>query len=86
VIDGMGLDVFGAIPYEACKVVFDPLHYLAPREQKTRTLDQVGPLVGWRLPECFMQLRRLLEARLKKNGGVSMCRCCGSWRPSPSMK
>jgi hypothetical protein len=49
-------------------VVFDPLHYLALLEQKTRALDQAAPLAGWQLPECFRQLRRLLEARLKKHG------------------
>jgi hypothetical protein len=37
-------------------------------EQKTRALDQAAPLAGWQLPECFAQLRRLLEARLKKHG------------------
>jgi transposase len=54
--------------YERETVVFDPLHYLALLEQKTRALDQAAPLVGWQLPECFAQLRRLLEARLKKHG------------------
>ncbi|MGC2298137.1 MAG: IS21 family transposase [Acidobacteriaceae bacterium] len=54
--------------YEREMVVFDPLHYLALLEQKTRALDQAAPLVGWQLPECFAQLRRLLEARLKKHG------------------
>jgi transposase len=54
--------------YEREAVVFDPLHYLALLEQKTRALDQAAPLVGWQLPECFALLRRLLEARLKKNG------------------
>jgi len=44
--------------YERETVVFDPLHYLALLEQKTR----------WLLPACFAQLRRLLEARLKKHG------------------
>lgn len=42
--------------------------YVALLEQKTRALDQAAPLVGWQLPECFAQLRRLLEARLKKHG------------------
>ena len=37
-------------------------------EQKTRALDQATPLQGWQLPECYLQLRRLLEARLKKHG------------------
>jgi transposase len=54
--------------YEREAVVFDPLHYLALLEQKTRALDQAAPLVGWQLPECFVQLRRLLETRLKKHG------------------
>jgi hypothetical protein len=54
--------------YEREAVVFDPLHYLALLEQKTRALDQAAPLVDWHLPECFAQLRRLLEARLKKHG------------------
>jgi hypothetical protein len=54
--------------YERETVVFDPLHYLALLEQKTRALDQAAPLVSWQLPECFAELRRLLEARLKKHG------------------
>lgn len=54
--------------YEREAVVFDPLHYLALLEQKTRALDQAAPLVGWQLPECFAVLRRLLEARLKRHG------------------
>src|ERR1017187_3445334 len=54
--------------YERESAVFDPLHYLALLEQKTRALDQAAPLAGWLLPGCFAQLRRLLEARLKKHG------------------
>jgi transposase len=54
--------------HERETVVFDPLHYLALLEQKTRALDQAAPLAGWQLPECFSALRRLLEARLKKHG------------------
>jgi len=54
--------------YEREAVVFDPLHYLALLEQKTRALDQAAPLAGWQLPGCFAELRRLLEARLKKHG------------------
>lgn len=31
--------------------------------------DKFGrPLAGWQLPECFVQLRRLLEARLSRHG------------------
>jgi hypothetical protein len=54
--------------YDREELVFDPLHYLALLEQKTRALDQAAPLVGWELPECFAELRRLLEARLNKGG------------------
>ena len=54
--------------YEREELIFDPLYYLALLEQKTRALDQAAPLEGWQLPECFLQLRRLLEARLNKHG------------------
>lgn len=54
--------------YEREDIVFDPLHYLALLEQKTGAVDQAAPLVGWELPDCFAQLRRLLEARLGKKG------------------
>jgi len=48
--------------------IFDPLHYLALLEQKSNALDQAAPLAGWDLPEAFMTLRRLLEARMGKAG------------------
>lgn len=54
--------------YEREAVIFDPLHYLALLEQETRALDQAAPLAGWKLPDCFAELHRLLEARLKKHG------------------
>jgi transposase len=54
--------------YEREAVIFDPLHYLALLEQKTRALDQAAPLLGWDLPPCFATLRRLLDARLTKHG------------------
>lgn len=54
--------------YEREDMIFDPLHYLALLEEKIRALDQAAPLADWELPECFAQLRRLLEARLGKNG------------------
>ena len=53
--------------YEREAVIFDPLHYRALLEQKTRALDQAAPLAGWDLPPCFAILRRLLEARLNKH-------------------
>jgi len=55
--------------YEREAAVYDPLHYLALLEHKSRALDQAAPLAGWQLPECFAQLRRLLEARLRKHAG-----------------
>jgi transposase len=54
--------------YQREVTVYDPLHYLALLEQKTRALDQAAPLQGWQLPACFATLRRLLEARLKHGG------------------
>src|SRR5208337_1550980 len=54
--------------YERDDFVFDPLHYLALIEQKINALDQAAPLAGWRLPEEFMTLRRLMEARMGKQG------------------
>ncbi|MFP5209297.1 MAG: IS21 family transposase [Acidobacteriota bacterium] len=54
--------------YEREVTIFDPLHYLALLEHKSRVLDQAAPLAGWQLPDGFAQLRRLLDARLKKHG------------------
>jgi transposase len=54
--------------YEREDFVFDPLHYLALLEQKVNALDQAAPLTGWQLPEAFATLRRLLEARMGKQG------------------
>ena len=54
--------------YEREDFVFDPLHYLALLEHKTGALDQAAPLAGWTLPEAFTILRRLLEARMGKQG------------------
>jgi transposase len=54
--------------YEREDMIFDPLHYLALLERKPNALDQAAPLAGWKLPDCFAQLRRLMEARLGKKG------------------
>jgi transposase len=54
--------------YEREDFVFDPLHYLALLERKIGALDQAAPLAGWALPEVFTILRRLLEARMGKQG------------------
>ena len=42
--------------------------YLPLIEQKIGALDQAAPLAGWDLPEAFITLRRLLEARMGKAG------------------
>jgi len=54
--------------YEREDIIFNPLHYLALLEQKANALDQAAPLVGWKMPEGFDELRRLMEARLGKKG------------------
>ena len=65
-----GAEVIARHPrsYERHDFIFDPLHYLALIEQKINALDQAAPLAGWRLPEEFVTLRRLLEARMGKQG------------------
>jgi hypothetical protein len=55
--------------YEREQAIYDPRHYLALLEHKSRALDQAAPLEGWPLPSCFQTLRRLLEARLCKHAG-----------------
>jgi transposase len=54
--------------YEREDVLLEPLHYLPLLERKIGALDQAAPLAGWALPEVFLTLRRLLEARLGKAG------------------
>ena len=70
VVISCGAEVIARHPrsYEREDFVFDPLHYLALIEQKINALDQAAPLAGWQLPEEFMTLRRLLEARMGKQG------------------
>ena len=70
VVISCGAEVIAQHPrsYEREDFVFDPLHYLALIEQKINALDQAAPLAGWRLPEEFATLRRLLEARMGKQG------------------
>jgi len=70
VVISCGTEVIARHPrsYEREDFVFNPLHYLALIEQKVNALDQAAPLAGWRLPEEFVTLRRLLEARMGKQG------------------
>src|SRR3977135_2585048 len=65
-----GAEVIARHPrsYEREDFIFEPLHYLALIEQKSSALGQAAPLAGWRLPEEFATLRRLLEARMGKQG------------------
>jgi hypothetical protein len=50
------------------QVSFDPVHYLALLERKPGALDQARPLENWRLPACFGELRRRLEAESAGQG------------------
>jgi transposase len=70
VVIACGTEVVARHPrsYEREDFVFDPLHYLALIERKINALDQAAPLAGWELPEEFARLRRLLEARMGKQG------------------
>ena len=65
---GLRLIARHARSWEKEDYVFDPLHYLALIEQKTNALDQAAPLADWNLPEAFIVLRRLMEARMGKKG------------------
>jgi transposase len=70
VVIACGVEVIARHPrsYEREAFVFDPLHDLALIEQKINALDQAAPLAGWQLPEAFATLRRLLEARMGRQG------------------
>ena len=50
--------------YERADFIYNPLHYLALLELKTKALDQAAPLDNWRLADCIHRLRRLMEARM----------------------
>ncbi len=54
--------------YETADFIYNPLHYLALLEQKTKALDQAAPLDEWRLADCIHRLRRLMEARMGSAG------------------
>ena len=70
VVIGCGADVIARHrrSYEKADMIFDPIHFLPLLEQKVGALDQAAPLQGWALPGEFATLRRLLEARMGKNG------------------
>jgi hypothetical protein len=54
--------------WAAEQVTFEPLHYLALLERKPGAFDHARPLAGWTLPECFLLLRRRLEAEREGDG------------------
>ena len=54
--------------YGKAEFIYNPLHYLALLEHKSKALDQAAPLDGWRLAECIHRLRRLMEARMGNPG------------------
>jgi hypothetical protein len=54
--------------YETADFVYNPLHYLALLEHKSKALDQAAPLDGWQLADCLHRLRRLMEARMGNAG------------------
>ena len=66
--------------YEREVLIFEPRHYSALLERKTGALDQAAPLAAWRLPDEFLRLRRLLEARLGKPGTREYVQVCGCSR------
>lgn len=70
VVIGAGTEVIARHrrSYEKADMIFDPLHFLPLLDQKVGALDQAAPLQGWELPEDFLTLRRLLEARMGKPG------------------
>jgi hypothetical protein len=54
--------------YDTADFVYNPVHYLALLEHKSKALDQAAPLDGWQLGECIHRLQRLLEARMGNPG------------------
>ncbi len=54
--------------YGKAEFIYNPLHYLALLEHKSRALDQAAPLDDWRLADCVHRLRRLMEARMGNSG------------------
>ena len=54
--------------YETDDMVYNPLHYLPLIERKIMAFDQAAPLQGWDLPDAFITIQRLLEARQGKAG------------------
>ena len=56
--------------YDHEQTIYEPWHYLALIERKPRALDYGAPLKNLQLNECFMLLRRRLEADQKGSEGT----------------
>jgi transposase len=54
--------------YDAHDFIYNPLHYLALLEHKTKALNQAAPLDHWQLADCIHHLKRLLELRMGNAG------------------
>src|ERR1019366_10023315 len=54
--------------YETANFIYNPLHYLALLEQKTKALDQAAPLDDWRLSACVPSVAGAQRAA-RVNGG-----------------
>jgi hypothetical protein len=70
VVIGCAAEIIANHPrsYDTGDMVFDPVHYLRLIERKIMSFDQAAPLQGWELPEAFITIQRLLEARQGKAG------------------
>ena len=56
------------------RAFFEPTHYLALLERKPGGFDYARPLENWELPECYLLLRRRLEAADPQHGTRSFIR------------
>ncbi len=72
--------------YEREAVVFDPLHYLALLEQKTRALDRRLRSQAGSCRSVSLSCDGCSKHGSRSTAAASMCRCFDCWRPSLSRK
>jgi hypothetical protein len=72
--------------YDKAEFIFNPLHYLALLEHKSKALDQAAPLDDWRLADCVYRLRRLIEARMGRAPRVHPGAAADGGLPSTSRR
>jgi hypothetical protein len=63
--------------YETADFIYNPLHYLALLEQKTKALDQAAPLDNWRLATAFIGCGGSWKPGWGPRDGASSSKCCG---------